>query len=309
MGQSYQNNPETEPSGTSTSAAALLSSMLANPARSVRSAEKGLLRKEGEYWTVGYSGRVFRLKDTKGLAYLAQLLRSPGTDVHALDLVGGTASHSKSSEDETNRFAAALPQSDQELENIGIHVGGLGDAGEVLDERTKAAYRRRLTELRAEVTEAKRLDQVTRAEQAEDEIAALLAELSRAVGLGGRDRRAASAAERARQSVTRALKTVMKRIAEQEPALGALFVRCIKTGACCSYTADPGFPITWEVETALGDTTTAREQQPPSSTSLDPQRADQGVITTGEFLVPNVHSHIALLLSADKPNVIRCAPW
>src|SRR5438874_11731942 len=133
--------------------------MLANPARSVGSAEKGLLRKEGEYWTVGYGGRVFRLKDTKGLAYLAQLLRSPGTDVHALDLVGDTADHSESREDEANQFAAALPQSDEELESAGIHVGGLGDAGEVLDEPAKAAYRRRLAELRAEVAEAKRLDQ------------------------------------------------------------------------------------------------------------------------------------------------------
>ena len=292
MGQPYQNNSVTGPTGTpglpqtSTGVATLPSPMLANPARSVRSAEKGLLRKEGEYWTVGYGGRVFRLKDTKGLACLAQLLRSPGTDVHALDLVCDTAGQSESREDEANRLAAALPQSDQELENTGIHVGGLGDAGEVLDERAKAAYRRRLTELRAEVAEAKRLDHFARAEQAEEEIAALLAELSRAVGLGGRDRRAASAAERARQSVNRALKTVVKRIAEQEPALGALFVRCIKTGTCCSYTPDPSFPITWEVETALRDATTAAPERPPSNTPLDPQRADKGIIAAGEFLVP-----------------------
>src|SRR5437016_1479248 len=283
MGQPYQNNPKTGPTGTpglrqtSTSAAALPSPMPANPARSVRSAEKGLLRKEGEYWTVGYGGRVFRLKDTKGLAYLAPLLRSSGAQFHALDLASDTGGDSESREDEKNRFAAALPQSDQELENTGIHVGGLGDAGEVLDERAKAAYRGRLAELRAEVAEAKRLDQFARAEQAEEEIAALLAELSRAVGLGGRDRRAASAAERARQSVTRALKTVVKRIAEQEPALGAVFVHCIKTGTCCSYTPDPGFPITWEVETALRDATTASPARLPSSTPLDPQRAGKGI--------------------------------
>jgi len=200
--------------------------------------------------------------------------------------VGGKAGHSESRKDEANRLAAALPQSNQELENTGIHIGGLGDAGEMLDEPAKAAYRRRLAELRAEVAEAKRLDHFARAEQAEEEIAALLAELSRAVGLGGRNRRAASAAERARQSVNRALKTVVKRIAEQEPALGALFVRCIKTGTCCSYTLDPGFPITWEIETALGDATTGAPERLPASTPVDPQRADQGIIAAGEFLVP-----------------------
>ena len=92
MGQPYQNNPEAGPSDTSTSAAALSSPMLANPART----ERGLLRKEGEYWTVGYGGRVFRLKDTKGLAYLAPLLRSSGAQFHALDLASDTGGDSES---------------------------------------------------------------------------------------------------------------------------------------------------------------------------------------------------------------------
>jgi len=35
------------------------------------SPDEVLFRKEGEYWTVGYGGSVFRLKDTKGLAYLS----------------------------------------------------------------------------------------------------------------------------------------------------------------------------------------------------------------------------------------------
>ena len=36
-------------------------------------------------------GKPFRLKDTKGLGYLAHLLRHPGTEFHVLDLVGGIA--------------------------------------------------------------------------------------------------------------------------------------------------------------------------------------------------------------------------
>src|SRR5713101_4844050 len=56
----YLHTPQTGRSGTaglraaSPSAAELPSSLPVDPARSVRSAEKGLLRKEGEYWTVGY---------------------------------------------------------------------------------------------------------------------------------------------------------------------------------------------------------------------------------------------------------------
>src|SRR5262249_10604173 len=123
------------------------------------SPNQALFRKEGEYWTVGYGGSVFRLKDTKGLAYLAQLLRHPGTEFHALDLVGGIVDRSEAGADEANRSAAAIPKSGEELQNVGLHVSSLGDAGAVLDESAKAAYRRRLAELRTEVAEAKQLDQ------------------------------------------------------------------------------------------------------------------------------------------------------
>ena len=37
---------------------------------------------EGEYWTIAYSGLVCRLRDSKGLRYLAHLLSRPGEYVH-----------------------------------------------------------------------------------------------------------------------------------------------------------------------------------------------------------------------------------
>ena len=53
--------------------------------------EQAIFRKEGEYWTVGCGGNAFRLKDTKGLGYLAHLLRHPAAEFHVLDLAGGIA--------------------------------------------------------------------------------------------------------------------------------------------------------------------------------------------------------------------------
>ena len=38
----------------------------------------GLLRREGDYWTIAYDGTWLRLKDAKGLHYLEHLLRHPG---------------------------------------------------------------------------------------------------------------------------------------------------------------------------------------------------------------------------------------
>ncbi len=115
--------------------------------------ERAILRQEGEYWTVGYGANAFRLKDTKGLAYLAHLLRHPAAEFHVLDLVGGVAGQRE--DDETNQSVHGLPHGEQDLEKAGIHIGGLGDAGEMLDEQAKAAYRRRLSGLREELGEEK----------------------------------------------------------------------------------------------------------------------------------------------------------
>ena len=131
----------------------------------------------------------------------------------------------------------------------------------MLDEQAKVAYRRRLSELREELEEAKELGNVERAEQAEQEIDALTRELSRAVGLGGRNRRAASASERARQSITKTIKAVVERIAQSDAALGDILSRCIKTGNFCSYQPDPDFPIAWE----FAATTIEPAEQPTSS--------------------------------------------
>ena len=148
------------------------------------SREQAIFRKEGEYWSVGCGGNSFRLKDTKGLGYLAHLLRHPATEFHVLDLAGGIAGQHDN--DEAGESAHGLPRGNEDLEKAGIHVGSLGDAGEMLDEQAKVAYRQRLSELREELEEAKELGKVERAEQAEEEIDALTRELSRAVGLGGR---------------------------------------------------------------------------------------------------------------------------
>ena len=234
-----------------------------------RPAQKGVFRKEGVYWTVGYGGKAVRLKDTRGLGYIAYLLRHPDAEFHVLDLYGGIASSRE--EDATNQPALNLPRADEDLEKAGIHIAGLGDAGEMLDEQAKAAYRRRLSELREAMEEARELGAVERAERAENEIDALTRELSRAIGLGGRNRRAASASERARQSITKSIKSALETIAQSEAPLGDLLSRCIKTGNFCSYRPDPDFPIAWE----FAETITDQAEQLTSSSDQVLARAER----------------------------------
>jgi hypothetical protein len=177
---------------------------LARAPSSVPNPPKGLFYKEGEDWIVGLGRNTVRLKDAKGLAYLSYLLRHPAMEFHVLDLAGGIASSTDANE--VDGLAPDSMRGDHEIEKAGIHIGGLGDAGELLDDKAKSAYRRRLSELREELEEAKALGKEDSSQQLEDEIDSLTNELSRAVGLGGRDRRAASASERARQTVTKAIR-------------------------------------------------------------------------------------------------------
>jgi hypothetical protein len=94
----------------------------------------------------------------------------------------------------------------------------------------------RLPELRAELEEAEGLNDPVRAAQVRQERDFLVAELARAVGLGGRDRRAASHAERARLNATRAIRAAMANLAAANPSLGRPLPSTIRTGRYCSYT-------------------------------------------------------------------------
>jgi AAA ATPase domain len=189
---------------------------------------RATIRREGEYWSIVFDGDAFRLKDSKGLRHLSVLLAAPGREIHALELVAAIERH-----------APAQMPSGAELRPEA------GDAGNVLDERAKAEYAHRLQELESELAEAEEWHDPERASRLRKEIDFLARELAAAVGLGGRDRRAASNAERARVSVTRAIKATLERIAEHSPSLGRHLAATVRTGTFCSYQPDPRVPVTW----------------------------------------------------------------
>jgi len=273
-----------------------------DPVPSVRTTQNGVFRKEGEYWSVGCDENVFNLKDTRGLGYLAHLLRHPGVEFHVLDLFGGIAN--QRDDDEPGQSAHGLPRGDEDLEKAGIHIGSLGDAGEMLDDQAKVAYRRRLSELREELQQAKTLGNVERAESTEQEIEALTKELSRAVGLGGRSRRAASASERARQTITKTIKSVLERIAQSDAKLGDLLSRCIRTGTFCSFQPDPDFPIAWEF---AAPTFQPAEHSIPGGNPA-PARADLSQTSPPVLEVSPFSLAERTAFVGGKPNAARCEP-
>jgi tetratricopeptide (TPR) repeat protein len=191
--------------------------------------------REGEYWTVVFGGVSCRLRDAKGLRYLARLLAAPAREIHAIDLARSVGP--------AGSAAAAAPRSrGWEVESMDT-----GDAGEVLDDAARRAYRERLADIEHEIGEAEDWNDPERAVRLREERSLLVQELAAAVGLGGRARVVGSASERARMSVAKAIRSAMTRIDACCPPLGQHLALSVRTGTFCSYEPDPGLAIAWSM--------------------------------------------------------------
>jgi hypothetical protein len=165
-------------------------------------AEHVTIEKRGALWQVTGFGEQVHVKDSRGIEMLARLVGEPNRDLHALDLSGGEDT---------------------------------GDAGAVLDATARSQYRARLAELAAEREEAESWGDAGRAARAGEQIEALTAEIERAFGLGGRERKAGAASERARTNVQRRITHALEQIRAASPRLGEHLAATVRTGTYCSY--------------------------------------------------------------------------
>ena len=179
-----------------------------------------VFRLEGDVRRIVFADRSVLVHDLKRMRYLARLLAAPDQEFHVLDLAGG-------------EFGAAPRDSS--------HVGP------VLDAQARAAYRRRLAEIDEDIEEAARLGDQERMALAGADRNYLVRELAGAFGLGGRHRLSGSMSERARASVTRALRYAVARIAEHHPAMAAHIRHTVRTGTYCCYAPDPRLPPQWDL--------------------------------------------------------------
>jgi hypothetical protein len=187
------------------------------PAAPSARAEDAELRREGEVWRLRFEGRQVLLRDSKGLADLARLLAHPDDPVHVLDLIG---------EEPVERRDAAR-----------------GDV--TLDAAALEALRRRLTDLDEALADAQTNADLGRRGKLVEERAALIDQLARDTGLGGRPRRLNDPIERARKAVTARLRDAIRRVKDADPTAGAHLEESVETGSTCAYR--PARPIRWSV--------------------------------------------------------------
>ncbi len=164
-------------------------------------------------WHVDFAGRQVQVADAKGLHDIAALLSSPGAEVHVLDLLGVE--------------------------------GARAGADPVLDDVAKAKYKARLAEITAGLDAADAGGDAQLAAQLTAEQDALLAELRRATGLGGRSRRLGDAGERARKTVGARVRDALGKLDRVHPEFAAHLRESVRLGTSCSY--EPADPVDWRV--------------------------------------------------------------
>ena len=179
------------------------------------SIQRAILRPHDGIWRVEFNGTNLHMPDLKGLWHLRELVARPHQPVPALSLFGATSE-------------TPLPSA---------------DTGPILDREALLQYRRRLAELDDELDAAAIRGDTKRHAERSAERDALIAELKRATGLGGRPRRSGSPTEKARLNVTRTIRHAINEVASRAPELAAHFDQSIVTGVSCCY--EPAVDIAW----------------------------------------------------------------
>jgi hypothetical protein len=189
--------------------------------RSAGAAPKGeplaspVCRRLGQRWQVQFRGRTAAVADCVGMGYLATLLAHPGREIPAIELAGR---------------ADRLPGRPEDRA-----VNGGGSRQELLDGVAVREYRRRLSELQADIDDYELMNDPERAAQARAERDWLVGQLESAAGLGGRIRHFSDDTERARIAVSKAIHRAIDRLSAADPVIGAELLAGLQTGLRCSF--------------------------------------------------------------------------
>jgi tetratricopeptide (TPR) repeat protein len=174
--------------------------------------DEGRFVRNGDVWEVTAGSERALVAHSIGMSMLAVLLASPGQDVTVGELTGAPAE-----------------ASEQPL----------------LDEQARQEVRRRLLDLQSDIDEADADADIERASRLRAELDALVDELTRTTGLGGRSRSFAGASERARTSVQKAIRRALDRIGEQAPGLAKSLGESVRTGTRCRFDPLGDVPAAW----------------------------------------------------------------
>jgi hypothetical protein len=179
-----------------------------------------VFRPAGQCWLVALAGaEVQALLPSLGAAYLHELLANPGVSISSLDLACRI------------RHWATTPR--------------LPTGGGMTDTQALNTYRGRYEELAAELALARERNDPGTVERCQQEMAELMAEITRVTGLGGRIRPERNPAEKARKAVGNAISRTLAKIGPFAPELARHLDQHTRGGMTREYSPPAG--VTWRL--------------------------------------------------------------
>jgi len=172
------------------------------------------IRATGDVYEFEFAGTRVTVRAGKGVGDLVRLIEADGAEIPAT-----------------------------ELADVGVEQGS---TGELLDGPARRDYEQRIRDLQTELDAAEHDNDYARTYRYQVELDTLIDHLTAAVGRGGRTRRGAGNAERARSAVTHRTRAAIRQFERLHPALGRHLAHAVNTGTYCSYR--PEHPVTWHVE-------------------------------------------------------------
>lgn len=183
---------------------AILRSLPGNPSEK----EHYVFRKNGQSWELTFEGRATLVRESKGILYIAELMRASGREVFVAELFAAT------------QGVAHVP---------------VGTGGETIDDKARRDYRRRAEDLKYQLAEAEKNNDSGRCESIRSELEELADQILAGQGLSGRPRRSQDDRDRIRKSVSMAINRAIGTIGKHAPALGEHLDKHIRRGYFLSY--------------------------------------------------------------------------
>lgn len=203
-------------------------------------AQESVFRREGENWTVAFSGTRHHggLKHRKGMMYLAYLMEHPNKDFRAEELLIATGELQLPA-----TSANGTKGRESEVADPGSTLQ-FATAQEIMSPEARSALESRIQDLRDKIEEAREFGRVEDEVLHDDEMAKLVAELNATIRRGGKSRLFGTDESRNASKVDRAIRTSIDAIREVHEPLGDHLLASFHGGTRFGYR--PSSEIRWK---------------------------------------------------------------
>jgi hypothetical protein len=198
--------------------------------------EDYIFRHDGATWTVRYDGIEKTIKHSKGMGYIAYLLRHQGQKIHSMKMYQAMSGFIPNVDERRSGTSGK-----RTLKDEGLHVDA-NDKIVKVDKKTINTVMDKIKQLKDELNQAMMLNDLVRENEISIKLDKLNDYLSKCT-YKGKIRTISDATERMRQSIFRAITTAKKNIKKHHKELFEHLDKFITTGTYNSYSQDT--PVSW----------------------------------------------------------------